>query len=181
MGGGVYLKNYPGQLVCYKRYIDDFIMAWEGDMPSLKVFLAGLNDNVKNISLSRNVDTMRMTFLDLKIFKDGVHFRTHNYFKPTDRNGYIPLNSFHQNTWLCNIPRGQFFLLRRNCALDSDYQDQSLVLAKKFLQKGYVSEQVYSEREWIGCLERKTLVADSNRGKRDYKQDFKMILDYNAI
>lgn len=81
-------------------------MIWDGNLFSLEAFMLRLNN--RNSSLSWNIDTQRMMILDLEIVKE---YRTRNYFKPTIRNGYIPLESCYHNTWLCNIPRGQFIHL----------------------------------------------------------------------
>lgn len=40
----------PGQLVCYKPYIDALIMVWEGNTDSLEAFLLRLNTTTKNLS-----------------------------------------------------------------------------------------------------------------------------------
>lgn len=44
-------QERPSQLKCYKRYIDDLIMIWEGETVSLEAFMLKLNNNTKNISL----------------------------------------------------------------------------------------------------------------------------------
>lgn len=72
----------------------------------------------KNIVLTQNTEMKRMVFLDLKNLQ-GDQLRTQSYFKPTDRN--YPQDSFHHRTWLCNIQRGQFVSLRRNCSWKTDY------------------------------------------------------------
>lgn len=93
--------DHPPQLSCYKRYIDDLVMIWEGDMPSLESFMDKLNNNTKNFKLSWTIDKQQITFLDLEIFEKDNCFHT-------------TLNSGHHQMWLCNIPRGQFIRLRRN-------------------------------------------------------------------
>lgn len=85
-------------------------MVWEGDLISLQMLISKLNGNNKNIRLSWNADAMCMTFLDLEIFKDGQAIKTKNVFKPTDRNGYIPLDSCYHQSWLCNILKRPVYL-----------------------------------------------------------------------
>lgn len=121
-----------------------------------------------------------MTFLDLEIFKEGQCFKTRTFFKPTDRNGYIPMDSCHHRSWLCNIPRGQFIRLRRNCSKEEDYFTQSNILAERFRQKGYNTENITKEIHTVGKLDRATLVTDIKKSK-EVRQDyeFKMILDFN--
>lgn len=35
----IVFKDRPSHLVCYRRYIDDLIMIWKGDMVSLELFM----------------------------------------------------------------------------------------------------------------------------------------------
>lgn len=142
--------------------------------------MSKLNGNSKKIHLSWNADTTRVAFLDLEIFKQGDTFLTKNYFKPTDRNGFIPLDSCHHHSWLYNVPKGQFIRLRRNCALDSDYFSQAKILANRFLQKGYEEEHVMSNIISVGSLDRSSLVANSDSNKKPKGNfEYKIILDYN--
>lgn len=48
-------KNRPPELVCNQRYIDDLIMIWGGDKPSLDIFFQKLNANTNNIVLTWNI------------------------------------------------------------------------------------------------------------------------------
>lgn len=123
-------NDRPTQLKCNFRYIEDLII-WEGNMTSLQLVVSKLNGNTKNIRLCWNSDASCITFLDLKIFREGQSFKTKNVFKPTDRNSYISLDSCHNQSWLCKIPRDQFILLRRNCTLVADYFAQSDMLAEQ--------------------------------------------------
>lgn len=124
------------------------------------------------------MDTQRMIFLDLEIYKEGAKFKTQNYFKLTDRNEYIPLDSCPHKSWLCNIPRGQFIRLRRNCSSTTDFLTQSQILADRFHQKGYHKDQIQNEIEKIGVLDRTSLFSDSNN-KRVDTHEFKMVLHFN--
>lgn len=119
-------------------------------------------------------------FIHLEIFKQGCSFKTRHYFKPTNRNRYITLDSCHHHSWLYNIPRGQFIRLRQNCTLDSDYYVEANILADCFLQKGYTKEYIAGDIDSIGNLDRVTLVAasDKNKKKKD-NSEYEIILDYN--
>lgn len=80
-----------------------------------------------------------------------------NHFKPTDRNSYIPLGSRHHSSWLCNIPRGQYIRLRRNCTTMEDFGNQSQVLSSRFEQKGYNRAVLDEEVFRVMSLDRKEL------------------------
>ncbi|XP_040212329.1 uncharacterized protein LOC120943214 [Rana temporaria] len=175
----VVFQDRPHQLRCYRRYIDDLIMVWEGDLPSLQLFMDKLNSNTKNIVLTWTVSHDKINFLDLEIFKSDNVLLTKNYFKTVDRNGYIPLSSCHHRLWLCNIPRGQFVRLRRNCTLESDYLAQSQELSNRFVSKGYSRPLIMQETEKVRLLERSVIVADKPPITDKEPSNFKMVLDYN--
>lgn len=152
-------------------------MVWEGDMPSLQLFIDRLNDN-KNIVLTWTVAQDQVTFLE--IYKHESKLHTRNHFKATDRNGYIPLTSCHHKLWLCNIPWGQFVRLRRNCTLESDYLLQSQTLATRFTSKGYSWPLIHQEIEKVRAIERNTIIADKVQDSdKEVGTNFKMLLEYN--
>lgn len=119
-------------------------------------------------------------FLDLEISKEGDHFCLRNNFKPTDRNSYIPLESCHHRSWLCNFPRGQFIRLRRNCTHEDDYISQSQVLASRFQQKGYEKSALDSEIERVCNMDRNVLVSNQIRDNDIGVPNFKMVLNFNV-
>lgn len=170
-------KDRPPQLICYRRYIDDLIIVWNGDMESLQLFMNRMDNNDKNIKLTWNVNTQNTVFLDLEIYKNEDGFCTRNFFKPTDRNSFIPLSSCHHKLWLCNIPRGQFIRLRRNCTSQSDFLSQSQVLAERFKQKGYDSPTLENEITRISQMERETILEGSK--KISSNCEYKILLDYS--
>lgn len=177
----IIFKDPPPQLSCYRRYIDDLIMVWEGDMPSLQTFMDGLNANNKNIELTWTISYHQIIFLDLEIFKGEGVFHTRNHFKTTDRNAYIPLTSCYHKSWLCNIPRGQFIRLRRNCTSDDDFLVQSQVLADRFKEKGYSEALVNAEIAKVLAIDRNTVVEDKVKSIEDNTNvsSYRIILDYN--
>lgn len=68
-------KDRP-QLICYRCFIDDLLLIWEGDEESIHIFMNKLNTNNKNISLSWQYDRSRILFLDLEIKVDNDHICT---------------------------------------------------------------------------------------------------------
>lgn len=104
-----------------------------------------LNSNDRGISLSYEASTNSIHFLDLEIKIVDQHLEFKTYFKPTDRNGYIPSDSCHHAQWLRSVPRSQFLRLRRNCSNISDYYAQSRVLKDRFVAKGYNARDLDAE------------------------------------
>lgn len=110
-------------------------MIWKGDKVSLQTFR--LNQNNKKIVLTWKYDQLSMIFLNVEMSIQGGKICTRNYCKPTDRNEYIAIDSYHHRPWLLNIPRGQFVRLRRNCTKEEASMEQATHFGSKFLQKGY--------------------------------------------
>lgn len=103
-----------------------------------------------------------------------------NYFKPTDRDAYVPLESCHHSFWLCNIPRGQFIRLKGNCTRKEDFISQSQVLSSRFQQKEYDKNTLDGEIERVRIMGRHVLVSNLNRECKNDVNNFKMTLDYNV-
>lgn len=129
-------------LLFYKRFIDDLFFVWEGTESSLHAFMCELNSNKNNIKLDYTYSKERIHFLDVNVRRTGNSLSTTVYFKPTDRNSYLPINSGHHPLWLMNIPKGQIMRIRRNCTLDSDFRAQATVIKENFVQKGYKEQQL---------------------------------------
>lgn len=127
----------PQQLLLFKRFIDDIIVIWAGDRESLKDFGFDLNTNNKNIKLTWEISDEKIQFLDLEISKEEGRLITQTHFKTVDRNGYLPLDSFHYAPWLENIPKGQLIRLRRNCTKKEVFTKQAEFIDESFIQKGY--------------------------------------------
>lgn len=129
-----------GDIILYKRFIDDLLIICNGSMESLMRLLESMNDNDRNIELTWDISRDWIHFLDLEIFKTASGIETKSFFKTTDRNSYIPTSSCHFRPWLDNFPRGQYMRMRRNCTQDTDFESQSDMLSTMFLDKGYRSE-----------------------------------------
>lgn len=73
------IKSYQSALSNWsytKRFINDLIGIWKGDMSSLKLFMHKMDRNNKNIKLTWTISFDSITFLDLEIFKEGDQLYT---------------------------------------------------------------------------------------------------------
>lgn len=89
------------------------------------------------------------------------------YFKPTDWNGYFPLDSCHHSQWLTSIPYSQFHRLRWNCTDIEVFQQQAEVFKTKLVQKGYRSGDLdgdIAKATWMS-----TLLEDNPKSTQDNK------------
>lgn len=139
------IKDRARELIFYKRFIDDLMLIWKGDITTFKSFMDEINMNNKNIRLTWTTNYYSINFLDLEIFKEGRLY-TWNYFEPTDRNAYLFLDSCHHKSGLFNIPKGQFVRICRTFSRETDYLQQAEILANRFVQKGYQAETIEVEK-----------------------------------
>lgn len=175
------LSNNCGSILLYKRFIDDLLIIWKGDMEALMEVLNSMNGNDRNISLTWNVSRECIHFLDLEISNSNDGITTKSFFKTTDRNSYIPITSCHHKPWLNNIPRGQFTRMRRNCTRVEDYEVQSIRLSNMFLEKGYRKEFLEKELFEVGRINRDDLLRDNTRSTdRDINDGISVVLDYSV-
>lgn len=88
-----------------------------------------LNEYNRGISLSLEVTKAKK--------KIGTTIKIKTYFKPTDRNMFIPIDSCYHMVWLRSVPHGQFWPLRQNCSTTHDLEQQALSLRQRTKEKGY--------------------------------------------
>lgn len=86
------------------------------------------------------------------------HIITTTYFKETDRNAYIHLSSFHHESWLNAVPKGQFKHIRRICMNTLGYYQQADILKSRFLEKGYSVNKINDTIIMVGNMDRQTML-----------------------
>lgn len=173
------LSPRPKELILYKILIDikidDFIIIWKGDAASFDTFKEKMNRNDKNIKLMWTLSNECITFLE--IFKEGGRLFTRNHFKPTDRNSYLPVDSYHHKPWLINIPKGQFMRIRRNCSKEGDFLKQSEILTSRFREKGYDMRKVEKDKIKVLNMNRDILLSEIKQER--FRRKFIVILYFN--
>lgn len=171
--------NTPKELVLYKRFIDDCIFIWKGDELSLRSFFQRLNMNQKNIKLEHQISETKIQFLDLEIELTANIISTKTFFKPVERNSYIPVTSCHYEPWLINIPKGQFIRLRRNCSENIDYLKQAQWIGKRFEEKGYNKCFIEEKITEVNQTSREALIQDKIK-VNDKTDDIPLIMDFSV-
>lgn len=126
-------NTYAKNMIFYGRYIDDFIIIWEGDELTLAVFFQYCNKNDLGIEFTMVQDREKLLFLDLELsHEDGeIHSKTH--FKPTAGNSYVHRKSCHLSRWKDKISQSRFRRLKGNCSKIEDYMEQGTLLGEKYL------------------------------------------------
>lgn len=137
-------------------------------------FMSTLNANNIGIKLSYEASYSNIHFLDLEIFVSNKQLVTKTFFKATDRNRYIPVDSCHHSAWLKSMPRSQFLWIRRNCTDLRDFYHQADILKSSFLDRGYQSSDIDEEIHQISLIDRNTLISEQPKSKQDslYKWSF---------
>lgn len=149
--------DHPPGLRLWKRYIDDVMILWQDNQESFDHFFHKVNNNDRNLRFTLEQSLIQVHFLDLTITKKGSRLETTTYFKPTDRNGYVPYNSCHYGPWLRAIPKSQFTRIRRNCSTLEDFWTQGEVLKRRFIEKNYPEDLIQTEMNKIAHLDRESL------------------------
>uniref|UniRef100_A0A8C5LSF6 Reverse transcriptase domain-containing protein n=1 Tax=Leptobrachium leishanense TaxID=445787 RepID=A0A8C5LSF6_9ANUR len=131
-----------GDLVLWRRFIDDVIIIWRGDEISLRNFVESLNTNEYNLKFTSNINKQTIDFLDLTIYIKNGKIETKTFFKDTDTNTAIDKRSSHAAYWLNNIPKSQLIRLKRNCSEQSIFQAQAEDILERYQSKGYEKDKL---------------------------------------
>ena len=170
-------KDNVTSLIYYRRYIDDILLFWEGPQASLEQFLSKMNTNNYGLSFTAESSKTSSHFLDLTLTKKGSRVLTKTYFKPTDRNGFVPISSCHHPKWLGAIPKGQYMRIRRNCDDVADFELQAAILTEKFIEKGYTKNALWKTQQEVLAMDRESLLETRVRPPR--KEDVPFISGYH--
>lgn len=165
-------------MLFYQRYIDDLFIIWQGTEESLREFSKWLNSNNNNIKLEFNWDKQQIHYLDVLVMKEEDKLSTKAFFKTTDQNSYIPVQSGHHPQWLRNIPKGQFMHIRRNCSQDSDYAIQAAVIKQRFIEKGYNEPSLDKMIEEVGKSSQELMLIPKER-IQNQKHEWGFISQYH--
>lgn len=147
---------------------------------SLHSFMAVLNANNIGIDLTYEVSPSTINFLDLEISVNNDRLETKTFFKPTDRNGYIPVDSCHHATWLKSIPRSQFTRIRHNCSDLSDYFHQAQILKSRFIDKGYDSVDIDEAINKVSLIDRSSLLSERPKGTQENKHRWSFLTNFSV-
>lgn len=151
------------QAILWARYIDDIFLLWGGTHSELLGFMESLNNNNRGIVLNFETTKEEINFLDLKVSIREKRFVNTTFFKPTDRNSYIPLDSCHHGSWLKAVRKIQFLQLRRNCSEVAAFYIQAKVLHNRFVEKGYNSNSLQTTISSVRNLDRMSLLTERPR------------------
>lgn len=101
------------------------------------------------------------------------------YTNPTDRNGYIPVDSCHHAMWLKSVPRSQFTRIRRNCSNLTEYFQQTQILRSRFINKGYDPGDVDREIMNIAQINRESLLTGQPKSSSGNKHKWSLLTNFS--
>lgn len=115
------LSNHPWatSIVFYKRYIDDLVFIWNHSEKEFDKFTEYLNYNEYGVTLSGEISSVQINYLDVTLSHENGKVVTKNFFKKVYSNSFLDFKSWHHKKWLQNIPYGQFCRIRQNCTICS--------------------------------------------------------------
>lgn len=127
----------------YYRLIDDGFFIWEGPKDRLDAFLHRMNTLLPNISITWQVDSVKVPYLDVWVCKGApglgstvpIYFST--YQKPHNKYMYVPYASYHRPCVFKAIIRGELIRYAVTCTHLADFQAMHAVFRKRLLQRGY--------------------------------------------
>ena len=169
---------YKTNIVCWRRYIDDIIVIWQGDNALIPAFTDWVNTLDPFLNFSSTASDVDLPFLDLLItIKDGK-INTRTYEKPTDKNSLLKFESHHPRALRNNLPYGQFLRIRRNCTDHENYRLQSTGLSTKLEERGYPRHIVREARKRASNTPREVLLTANTR---DTKSPLTCVTSFTPI
>ncbi|KAM9330952.1 uncharacterized protein KIAA0825 homolog [Gastrophryne carolinensis] len=153
-----------GHIVAWFRFIDDILFLWDGTKTECDEFLSTLNNNDLNITLTSQVSTDSVTFLDLHLTMktEGV-IETTLHRKDTATNSLLHFASAHPDHLKRSIPVGQFLRLKRNCSTNEEFEKQANHLKERFQARGYPKRPVTEAVRRARASNRKDLIQKRER------------------
>lgn len=119
-------------------------------------------------------------FLDLEIFALDKQLVTKTFFKATNWNGYITVNSCHHSSWLKSVPRSQLIRIRWNCTNLLDFYHQADILKSRFVDKGYQFSLIDEKINKISLLDKNLLTSEQPKCAQDSKHRWSFLSTFSV-
>ena len=160
------------------RYIDDIFFVWKDGNDDLKKFIKfaqNFSEDKKmksKMQFTVSQSTEEVSFLDVRVMLKDGKIETSVYSKPTDSHLYLNHKSNHPRHILKNIPRSQFFRLRRICSDTTDFMRQCNNYIQYFVNRGYDKERLITTAKDVSKLKRDDLLNKPSDNKNQEKVIF---------
>ena len=116
------INSFTRKPLLWKRFIDDILAIWPGDLDEVKTTLNCINSAHNTIKFTSEVSPDHIVFLDLEIYK-GKRFRETGkldirpHFKPTNKFQYLHHGSSHPRATFKGVVRGELTRILRSSAM----------------------------------------------------------------
>jgi len=180
MLAGIYLRKLDlaairegGDLLeMFFRFIDDIFAIWTGTMAQLKQFQDFLNGLIPGITITFEVRTRVIEFLDTLVYTvpDPENptcklLKTRVYFKPTDTHQLLHKTSYHPKHTTQGILKSQLLRFKRISHSYTDYNSACETLFNVLKHRGYnrTTFRILKFHVWYKCGVLKRNVASTQR------------------
>lgn len=160
------LENPPRKLKYLGRYIDDFIIVWEGEDDEIPGLFAQTVDGSIKLTYVYGGNFLEALDLVLELQADGT-VATRLFRKPTDGHQYVHWSSAHPEQLKTSIPYAQLLRIKRNCSRESDYHREAVTLLDRFRTRGYPEPVLTSARRKADARDRAELLLTGDGRKGD--------------
>ena len=132
------LETAPLKPKYWRRYVDDTFVVWQHGRHTLDQFHQHLNHACPSIQFTREIEEEgKLSFLDVKVVKDGEKLKTKVYRKPTSSNVYLHYASHHADS----IKTGVIKCLSKRagavCSDEDAKMEETAYLEQVFKDNGY--------------------------------------------
>ncbi|XP_064641362.1 uncharacterized protein LOC135496144 [Lineus longissimus] len=133
-----HVYTYHLQPLTWVRFIDDVFQIWTHGRRELDLFIQHLNDCHPTIKFTAEISSQSVNFLDTVVsINEDRNIITSLYCKPTDAHNYLLFSSAHPRHCLKSTPYSQFLRIRRICSLDTDFEENAVMIGRHFMRRGY--------------------------------------------
>jgi hypothetical protein len=132
------------------RFLDDTFFVWPGTLDQLREYEMFLNNIIEGITITLNVSTTSVDFLDTTIYKAAADV-THNdeatlltkvFFKETDTHQLLHRDSFHPRHTTKGVLKSQILRFQRISSTYEDFSAACLILFRSLKKRKYSSRMM---------------------------------------
>jgi len=136
-------SRFKGNIVFWKRQMDDVFFVWRGKREDLELFVWMLNGKENRVQFTLEIEKDNfLPFLDVGITKSKGKLITTVYRKPTHTQQYIHWNSNHPKNMLLGVLKGLIHRAHVLCDRKEDLLEELELLKNVFISNGYPEKLV---------------------------------------
>ena len=172
------IDSYHIKPLLWLRFIDDIFCVFLGNLDEAQKFIDHLNSQHPTIKFTAEISNKSVNFLDttITVAADGS-LTTTLYRKPADTFKYLHYRSFHPTHQKRSIPYSQFVRVRRICTFKKDFINNTNLMIKHLLARGYPMKLLIDSQNRAAVLTRDELLKPNPRAE---KSTIRFITTYSS-